>query len=88
MSDSAAHRAQLDAALAANPTGETLTALARTLQAAGIGQQPLYRLFDEARLEAETSGDEARCEIFDEVLDAIAGWCEPERRLFATELEL
>lgn len=88
MSDPAAHRERLKAVLAADPDLDTLVGLARSLKDAGVGQMPLYRLFDAARLEAETADDEARCDLIDEALDAIAGWCEPERRLFATELEL
>jgi hypothetical protein len=48
----------------------------------------MYRLFDEYRLQAEEAGDDDVCDWLDEVLDAIAGWAEPERRLFPTELEL
>lgn len=74
---------QLTAAVEVKP----LLALAREFQAEGVEQAPLYRLFDEYRLIAEEDGEDAACEVLDEVLDAIAGWGDPAQRLFPTELE-
>lgn len=80
-------RDQLEAQLTAAVEVKPLLALAREFQAEGVEQAPLYRLFDEYRLIAEEDGEDAACEVLDEVLDAIAGWGDPAQRLFPTELE-
>lgn len=84
----AAHRTRLEAALESSDPAVSLPALAKALRDEGLAQAPMYRLFDEYRLQAEEAGDDDVCDCLDEVLDAIAGWAEPERRLFPTELEL
>lgn len=84
----AAHHTRLEAALdSANPAA-ALRVVAQAFRDEGLAQAPMYRLFDEYRLQAEEAGDDDVCDWLDEVLDAIAGWAEPERRLFPTELEL
>lgn len=80
-------RNRLEAQLVAAVEVKPLLALAREFQAEGVEQAPLYRLFDEYRLIAEEDGEDAACEVLDEVLDAIAGWGDPAQRLFPTELE-
>ncbi len=84
----AAHRVRLEAALESADSADSLRILAMGFRDDGVAQAPLYRLFDEYRLQAEEAGDDDVCDWLDEVLDAIAGWAEPERRLFPTELEL
>ncbi len=81
-------RARLEAALNADVSIESLVKFAQALKAEGLVQAPMYQLFDECRRMLEEEGDEALCATLDDVLDVIAGWCEPERWLFPTELEL
>ena len=84
---SSPQRDRLEAQLTAAVEVKPLLGLAREFQAEGLEQAPLYRLFDEYRLIAEEDGEDAACDVLDEVLDAIAGWGDPAQRLFPTELE-
>lgn len=82
------HNDRIEQALLAPDAEAALAQLAREMKAEGLSQREVYDLFESQLRHHRSDSDESSYDALADTMDRIIGWCNPEQRIFETELRL
>jgi hypothetical protein len=79
---------RMETALHGDSPFNALVALAKAFKAEGMSQRAMYGLFDQFRARHHNDTDETKYNAILDTIDLIVGWCNPNERLFETDLRI
>lgn len=77
----------MEVALSSDSPFESLAALATALKTEVMSQRDMTDLFDEYRAKHHGDKDETIYDAILDTMDLIVGWCNPNQRVFETDIE-